>query len=60
MAHPLAPAQRDQAFGDEGAIEPDQRHHVGDGAERDIVEEREQIGLGPLRASKSRARAAPG
>ena len=56
----LAPAHRDQALGDEGAVEPLERHHVGDGAERDQVEQVEQIGLRPLRASKSRARAARG
>ena len=53
MAGALAPAQRDQALGDESAVEPDQRHHVGDGAERHIVEERQQIGLGPLRGPKA-------
>ena len=47
MACPLAPAQRDQALGDKGAVEPDQRHDVGDGAERNIVKQRQQIRLGP-------------
>ena len=49
----LAPAQHQQALGDEGAIEPDQRHHVGDGAERHVVEERQQIGLGPRLGPKT-------
>ncbi len=43
----LAPAQHLQSLGDEGAIEPDQRHHVGDGAERHVVEQGQQIGFGP-------------
>ena len=34
----LAPAQRDQALGDEGAVEALERHHVGDGAERDQMQ----------------------
>ena len=41
----LAPAQRDQALGDEGAVEAFQRHHVGDGAERDQMQQRQQVGL---------------
>ena len=49
----LAPAQHQQALGDEGAIEPDQRHHVGDGAERHVVEKRQQIGLGPRLGPKT-------
>ena len=52
----LAPAQRDQALGDEGAVEALERHHVGDGAERDEIEQRQQIGLGP-RAGPEAARA---
>ena len=59
MARPLAPAQRDQALGDESAIEPDERHDVGHGAERDIVKQRQQIGLGTPGLPKTRARAAP-
>jgi len=43
----LAPAQCDQALGDEGAVEPGKRHHVGDGAEGDVIDERKEIGLGP-------------
>ena len=45
-AHVLAPSQRDQPLGDEGAVEAGQRHDVGDGAERDQMQQREQIGLG--------------
>ena len=56
VARALAPAQRDQTFGNESAIESDQRHHVGHRAERDIVEEREQIRLEP-RGSPEAARA---
>ena len=43
----LAPAQRQQSLGDEGAVETLERHHVGDGAERHDVEQAEQIGLRP-------------
>ena len=49
----LAPAQRDQALGDEGAVEAVERHHVGDGAERDQIEQRQQIGLGPRRGPEA-------
>ena len=52
----VAPAHRDQALGDEGAVEALERHHVGDGAERDQIEEAEQIGLRP-RAGPEAARA---
>ena len=45
QADMLAPAHREQALGDEGAVEPFQRHHVGDGAERHQVEEVEQVRL---------------
>ena len=51
---------RDQALGDEGAIEPIERHHVGDGAERDEVEEVEQIRLAAEPRSRSRAAATRG
>ena len=44
---PLAPPHRDQALGDEGAVEADEGHHVGDGAERDEIDEVEQVRLGP-------------
>ncbi len=47
MPRLLAPAQHLQSLGDKGAIEPDQRHHVGHGAERHVVEEGQQIGFGP-------------
>ncbi len=60
MPRTLAPAQRDQPLGDEGAVEADQRHHVGDGAERDIVEKRQQVGLRPLRGPKAALRAVRG
>ena len=60
MPGALAPAQRDQTLGDEGAVEPDQRHHVGDGAERDVVEERRADRARAAPRSRSRARAARG
>ena len=41
----LAPPHRDQALADKGAVETDQRHDVGDGAERDEIEIRQEIGL---------------
>ena len=43
----VAAAQRHQALGDEGAVEAFERHHVGDGAERDQMQQRQEIGLGP-------------
>ncbi len=51
----FAPAQRQQALGDEGAVQPFQRHHVGDGAERHEIKEAEQIRLGPLRRPEAAA-----
>ena len=45
QADMLAPAHRDQALRDEGAVEPLERHHVGDGAERHKVERVEQVRL---------------
>ena len=45
----LAPAHRQQSLGDEGAVEPLERHHVGDGAERDEIEQIEQVRLRPRR-----------
>ena len=47
QADMLAPPHRDQALGHEGAVEPFQRHHVRDGAERHQIEQVEQIGLRP-------------
>ncbi len=49
MPDAFAAAQRDQPLGDEGAVETDQRHDIGDGAQRHIIEEAEQIGLRPIR-----------
>ena len=46
-AEMLAPPQRDQALGDESAVQALERHHVGDRAERDQMQRREQIGLRP-------------
>ena len=37
-------AQRDQALHDEGAVQPGERDHVADRAERDQVEEAQEIG----------------
>ena len=51
----VAPAHRDQALGDEGAVQPDQRRDVGDGAERHVMQHAEQIGLRHFRASRNRA-----
>ncbi len=45
----LTPAHDDEPLGHEGAIEPLERHHIGDGAERREVGEIEQIGLRPRR-----------
>ena len=56
----VAPTQRQQPLGDEGAVEALERHHVGNRAERDQVEQAEEIGLAAAPASRIRARAARG
>ena len=56
----VAAAHRQQALGDEGAVEALERHHVGDGAERHDIEPAEQVGLRPRLASRTRACAARG
>ena len=43
----VAAAQRQKSLGDEGAVQPSQRHHIGDGAERHDVEPAEQVRLRP-------------
>ncbi len=53
----LPPAHRDQTLRDEGAVESLQRHDIRDGAERDQIERRQQIGLAHARRRKSRAAA---
>ena len=45
MADMVAAAHRDQAFCDEGAVEPGQRRDIGHGAERDMMQHAEQIRL---------------
>ena len=60
MADMIAAAHRDQAFGDEGAVEPDQRRDVGDGAERDVMQHAEQIRLRHFAAPESARRAIRG
>ena len=49
----VAPAHGDQALDDEGAIEARERNHVGDRAERDEIEQAEEIGLRPRRAPEA-------
>ncbi len=56
VADMVAPPHRDQALGDEGAVEPDQRRDVGDGAERDVMQHAEQVRLGHLAVQKPRWR----
>ena len=53
VADMVAPAHRDQALGDEGAVEPDQRRDIGDRAERDMMQHAEQIGLRHLRGPEA-------
>ena len=60
QAEVFAPAQRQQALGDEGAVEPLERHDVRHGAERDQMQRAEQIRLRPRFASRSRAGAIRG
>ena len=45
----VAPAHRQQALGDEGAIKALERHHIGHRAERDEIEEAEEVRLRALR-----------
>src|SRR5260370_1436817 len=47
QADALASAHRDQPLGHEGAIEPLERDHVRNGAERNEVKERHQVRLRP-------------
>ena len=49
----LAPAQRDETLGHEGAVEPLERDHVGDGAQRHQIEQAEEVGLGALGRPKT-------
>ena len=53
MADVVAAAHRDQALGNEGAVEPDQRRDVGDGAERDMVQRAHEVRLGHLAGPES-------
>ncbi len=45
-----AAGERHQPLGDEGAVEPDQRHHIADRAERHQVEPLQQVGLAAVGA----------
>ena len=53
VADMIAAAQRDQALRDEGAVEPDQRHDIGDGAERDVMQHADKIRLRPFRGPEA-------
>src|ERR1700736_3386008 len=53
MTDMIAPPQRDQSLGDEGTVETGQRRHVGNGAERHMMQHSEQIRLGPLDGPES-------
>ena len=44
----VPPPHCDQALGDEGAVEPSERHHIGDRSERDQIEEAKEVRLRPL------------
>ncbi len=55
QARLLAVLQRDQALLHEGAVQPGERHHVGDGAERDEIEQLQEIGLGQRAAPEAAA-----
>ena len=54
VARALPAAQSDQALSDEGSVEPDQRHDVGHGAERDIVQKCQKIEAPVARWSRTR------
>ena len=47
-ADAVAAAHGDQPLGDEGTVEALQGHHVGNGAQRDEIEQRHQVGLGAV------------
>ena len=49
----VAPAQRHQSLGHEGAVEAFERHHIGDGAERHQVEKAEEIRFRSLRGPEA-------
>src|ERR1700683_2149058 len=53
MPGALAAAQRNEPFGHESTIETDERYDVGDGAERDVVEQREQIRFRAVRVPEA-------
>ena len=53
VADMIAAAHRDQAFCHKSAVEPDQGRHVGDGAERDVMQHAEQIRLRHLGGPES-------
>jgi hypothetical protein len=53
MADMIAAAHRDQALGDEGAIEPGQGRDVGDSAECDVMQHAQQIRLRHLGGPES-------
>ena len=55
----IAPAQRHEALGDEGAVEALERHHIGDRAERHQIEKAEKIRFRPLYAPESARSGAP-
>ncbi len=56
MPGALAPAQRQKTLGHESAVETDERYDIGDGAECDVVKQRQQVGLGALFLQKPRER----
>src|SRR5947207_13619044 len=53
MSCSFAPAQCNQTLREESAIESDERHHVGNRAEGNVVEKSEKIGFRPLAVPKS-------
>ena len=55
MPDMVAAAHRDQALGDEGAVEPGQRRDIGHRAERDMMQHAEQIRLRPFAGPESAA-----
>ena len=52
----LAAPHCDEALGNKGAIEAFERHHIGNGAERNEIEEIKQFGLRPYAVQKPRRR----
>ncbi len=48
MTRAITAAKRNKTLGDESTVETNQRHYVGNGTERNIVEQRQEIEFQPV------------